>query len=514
MLCAGRNARPLRPRDWRNHHSDELEDELKFDIDTFNRQVITEPFNRAVLEEISRDLGPEGEGKTLIYAVDDRHADLIVTLLKKIYEPMGVPNDAILKITGSVGGGNPGRVREAVKRFKNEKFPNIAVTVDLLSTGIDVPEITTLVFMRRVKSRILFEQMLGRATRLCPAIHKTHFEIYDPVGVYESLDPISNMKPVAQNESATFDNLLDGLKALNEEARLMNRVDLIIARMRRKGRGLNEAALKNFSELANGLTPAQFIDEIARMPIREASERLLSSARLLSFLGSGSERGARLVVLSDKLDKLQSHKRGYGNAETPEDYLREFTAFVTGNLNAIAALNVVCTRPKELTRETLKSLKLELDRAGFTETRLNTAWREWKNEDIAADIVSFIWRCAIGSALAPHEERIRRAVERLRKAHDFSTMERGWLERIEKRSSPKRSSTGKPSTWAPTRTRTALSASTKPFMAASMLISPNSMTTSTTTEASPHEQPGDRRPALEPLQRPARRRHHLSPVRH
>lgn len=59
-----------------------------------------------------------------------------------------------MKITGSVGGGNPKKVQEAIKRFKNENYPSIAVTVDLLTTGIDVPEITNLVFMRRVKSRI------------------------------------------------------------------------------------------------------------------------------------------------------------------------------------------------------------------------------------------------------------------------------------------------------------------------------------------------------------------------
>lgn len=88
----------------------------------------------------------------MIYAVDDNHADLIVKILKEIYEPMGVPNDAIMKITGSIGGGNPKKVQETIKHFKNEKYPNIAVTVDLLTTGIDVPEITTLVFMRRVKS--------------------------------------------------------------------------------------------------------------------------------------------------------------------------------------------------------------------------------------------------------------------------------------------------------------------------------------------------------------------------
>jgi type I restriction enzyme R subunit len=67
-----------------------------------------------------------------------------------------------------------------------ETNPNIVVTVDLLTTGIDVPEITNIVFLRRVQSRILYEQMLGRATRLCPEIHKDKFTIYDAVGIYDA----------------------------------------------------------------------------------------------------------------------------------------------------------------------------------------------------------------------------------------------------------------------------------------------------------------------------------------
>lgn len=59
-------------------NSDELEDDMKFEIDTFNKDVITPNFNKAVFEEIAMDLDPEGEGKTLIYAVNDDHADLIV----------------------------------------------------------------------------------------------------------------------------------------------------------------------------------------------------------------------------------------------------------------------------------------------------------------------------------------------------------------------------------------------------------------------------------------------------
>lgn len=160
--------------------NDELMDDeaIDFDLESFNKKVITEGFNRAVLEEIAKDIDPEApdiQGKTLIYAVDDQHADMIVKILKEIYSEQGADTDSIMKITGSIGGGNQKKVREAIRRFKNEKFPSVAVTVDLLTTGIDVPSITSLVFLRRVKSRILFEQMLGRATRLCPEIKKEYF---------------------------------------------------------------------------------------------------------------------------------------------------------------------------------------------------------------------------------------------------------------------------------------------------------------------------------------------------
>lgn len=85
-----------------------------------------------------------------------------------------------------------------IKRFKNEHLPNIVVTVDLLTTGIDVPAITNIVFLRRIKSRILYDQMLGRATRLCPDIEKTHFRIFDAVGIYHQLQKYTEMKPVVK----------------------------------------------------------------------------------------------------------------------------------------------------------------------------------------------------------------------------------------------------------------------------------------------------------------------------
>lgn len=415
-------------------NSEVLQDEMNFDVEKFNKQIITPSFNRTVLEEIARDIDPEDviQGKTLIYAVDDEHADLIVKILKEIYTNYGIDNDAIMKITGSVAGGNKRKVQEAIKRFKNERFPSIAVTVDLLTTGIDVPEITTLVFMRRVKSRILFEQMLGRATRLCPKINKTHFEIYDPVGVYDSLEEVNTMQPVSADPKTTFAQLLDGLEVLEDEAHIKNAVAQIIAKLQRVKRRLTKEEVNEFKDLAAGLTVEGFIQKIESLPAAEARNTLLMEASLLEMLDDKHGHGGYTKVISDKQDKFLVRERGFGkNEQRPEDYIEAFEDFVKNNVNEIAALNIICTRPKELTRETLKSLRMALAQNGFTTQQLNTAVSEITSEEITADIISLVRRYAIGSPLVSHQARIRRAVDKLKKAHNFSRVELNWLSRIE-----------------------------------------------------------------------------------
>ena len=416
-------------------NSELLEDELDFDVDAFNRQVITEPFNQTVLAEIAHDIDPESpdvQGKTLIFAVNDDHADLIVKILKEIYTEMGVDNDAIMKITGSVGGGNKKKVKDAIRRFKNERFPSIVVTVDLLTTGIDVPAITTLVFMRRVKSRILFEQMMGRATRRCPEIHKTHFEIYDPVGVYDSLEAVNTMKPVVVNPSATFEQLLEGLEVLEDERHVQNQIDQIVAKLQRKKQHMDAETMEQFISMAGEQDPTQFIADIQQRKPQDAKKRLLAHAELFKMLAQFKPDGRYSVVISDHEDKLLEHSRGYGKDRKPEDYLDAFADYIKINLNKIAALNIICTRPKELTREGLRSLRLTLDREGFTTQQLNMAVSQMTNEEIAADIISLIRRYAIGSTLISHEARIRQAVDKLKKAHKFSKQELNWIARMEK----------------------------------------------------------------------------------
>ena len=433
-------------------NSADLEDDMKFEVDSFNREVITEPFNRTVLNEIAWDLNPDGKGKTLIYAVDDNHADLIVKILKEIYSEGGVDNDAVMKITGSVAGGNKKKISEAIKRFKNEAYPKIVVTVDLLTTGIDVPEIVNLVFMRRIKSRILFEQMLGRATRLCPAIGKTNFEIYDPIGVYESLQDVSNMKPVVANSSTTFEDLLNGLAVAKTDAEKACLIDTIVAKLQRKRSNVSKKALEQFKYLTGYQSIDNFAKSIRSQNVKksaDASENteastvsstgisdlvndIIKNKETFLILDRDKVRHKRPVVIDNHPDEMVERTRGYGEGQKPEDYLEAFKEFVSTNFNTITALKTVCTKPSELTRESLKGLKLELDRHDFTENQLNTAWKEMTNQDIVADIIAFIRQQALGSNLISHETRVKNAFAKLRLNHTFNKTQLDWLSRIEK----------------------------------------------------------------------------------
>lgn len=422
-----------------NVHSWELEDEMDFAVEQFNRRVITEAFNREVLKEVAHHIDPEAsktQGKTLIYAVNDQHADLIVKILREIYAETGVSNDAILKITGSVANGNKERIKKAIRRFKNEEYPSIVVTVDLLTTGVDVPSITNLVFIRRVKSRILFEQMKGRATRLCSEIHKDHFDIYDCVGVCEALKDVDTMQPVGVNPYVTFVQLVDGLHKLNEEEHIEAQVGQIIAKLRRKVQRIQkeeEASFnKHFADHAEGLTPQQFIEHIKDLLTHVAKAELIEHRPLFAWLDNVKLKGDP-VLISNKPDGGVQHTRGFGNgADTPEDYLEAFTRYISENRDEIAALSIVCTKPSDLTRASLKSLERALARAGYTEQQLNTALSQMSNAEITADIISIIRKQALGTPLLNHEDRIRQAVNTLRKAHNFSKTEQNWLDRIEK----------------------------------------------------------------------------------
>jgi len=401
-------------------------DEIKMDVEDFNRKVITVPFNRVVCEYLAKELDPASRRKTLVFCANDAHADLVVDLLKTAFKDQygSVDDDAVIKITGAAD-----KPLQLIRRYKNERHPNVAVTVDLLTTGIDVPEICNLVFLRRVNSRILFDQMLGRATRLCDEIEKEAFRVFDAVQIFEALGDMTAMQPVVVNPKITFTQLTQELVTVGDETARQLVRDQILAKLQGKKRHLSEKSARDFETKA-GMAPDDFIKKLKAMNINDVAAWFTQNPDLGEILDRKGEGGAQPILISDHEDKIRPIERGYGKANKPEDYIKEFSAFIKSHSNDIPALMTVLTRPRELTRKQLRELVLELDKAGFTETNLATAWREMTNQDIAARIVGYIRQAAIGDALVPYNERVDHALQKLLASHNWTGPQRDWLKRI------------------------------------------------------------------------------------
>jgi type I restriction enzyme R subunit len=406
-------------------HTETLPDEVSIEIESFNRKVITEPFNQAVCAELARQIDPNLPAKTVIFCVDNDHADIVVRVLKKALEDRygEVDDDAVKKITGAAD--KPGQL---ILHFRNESLPRFAVTVDLLTTGIDVPAISNIVFLRRVKSRILYEQMLGRATRLCPEIGKESFRVFDAVDLYRELAKKSDMVPVAVNPHIPFDQLVGEILTVEDDTVRAGLVEQLVLKLNRKKRLLKGESLEGFEALA-GLAPAELTRKLREDAPAEIARWLHDHAGLGRYLDSVTA-GPRLVPISDQPDEVVSVAHIFGEHLKPGDYLAEFSEFLKNNMNTIPALLVVTQRPRELTRKQLRQVKLALDEAGYGERALRTAWREMTNQDIAASIVGHIRSAALGSALLPYSERVDRAMKKILGSRAWSSPERDWLSKI------------------------------------------------------------------------------------
>ncbi|HZK68015.1 MAG TPA: type I restriction-modification enzyme R subunit C-terminal domain-containing protein, partial [Paludibacter sp.] len=365
--------------------------------------------------------------KTLIFAATDEHADLVVKILKEEYEKIGcdLHDNAIQKITGKSY--DPA---ELFRRYKNEKYPTIAVTVDLLTTGIDVPAICNIVFLRRVKSRILYEQMLGRATRRCDEIEKEVFRIYDAVRIYEALQDYTQMKPVTVNPKISFAELAEEFSRIDNNERAAKQLDQIIAKFQRKRQYLKDDQLEKFKYLTKGRDAESFVNLLNESRNKGSLEQISHHSLVWEFLDE-LKPSPSFQYVSEHEDEIRGIDRGYGNSKKPEDYITSFQKFITENLNKMAALQIICTRPQELDRKSLKELRLELDRLGFNSRTLNTAWKATRNVDIAADIISFIRTMALGDTLISHEGRIRKAVEKVRAMKSWNKIQQKWIDRFE-----------------------------------------------------------------------------------
>lgn len=431
--------------------SAEVDDELNFEVEAFNRKVINENFNKVICQQLVQELDPFGDEKTLIFCATDLHADMVKRLLDETFKDLynGEYNQAaVAKITGHCD-----KVEQLIRQYKNERYPNIAITVDLLTTGIDVPKICNLVFMRRVKSRILYEQMIGRATRRCDDIGKTVFRIYDPVDIYAALADVNTMKPLVKDPEITLAQLVDEItnpeqleRALNApgDAPEQSHADVVLSQlsqkvmrvMRKAGKKAeSKPALKQKLDELHGLwgvEPKSLHKHLRELGPKQAAAFITKHSGLINQLAEVNELlgSERQPVISEHHDEIRERTQSYGVHQKPEDYLDSFNQFIKEQLNQSAALAVVVNKPRDLTRDQLKEIKLLLDGAGYSEAKLQSAVRNQTNQDIAASIIGHIRRAAIGEPLVPFEQRIAQAMLRIYESHNWLPAQRKWLERL------------------------------------------------------------------------------------
>lgn len=426
-----------------------LDDELNFNIESFNRRVITPGFDRVICNELVKELDPDGLEKTMIFCVNQAHAERVKTLLDEAFKATygkHYKEAAVQIITGQSD-----KVAQLIRQYKNEVYPSIAITVDLLTTGIDVPSICNLVFMRRVRSRILYEQMKGRATRRCDDIGKTVFRIYDPVDLYASLEAVDTMKPLVKDPNVSLEQLVGELigdvshQAPGNQEGGSHAHDVLDVLSQRIMRIVRKAAHKaktkqpiqdKLDELQEiwGIEPDNLHKHLHEIGPQQAADFIRKHSQLLDQLQTLNTMigSTNYPVISDHPDELKLREQSYGEHDKPQDYLESFQDFIHNQLNQSAALSVVVTRPKDLTRENLREVRVLLDKNGFSEATLKAAWRDQTNQEIAASIIGFIRQAAIGEALLSFEQRVANAMQRIYSLQRWTTVQRRWLDRLAK----------------------------------------------------------------------------------
>ena len=256
-----------RDRETRRTRWEKLDDDLEYSAKRLDREVVSKDQIRTVIRTFKEKLfteifpGRKEVPKTLIFAKDDSHAEDVVHIIR---EEFGKGNDFCKKITYRTTGEKP---EDLIQSFRNSYNPRIAVTVDMVSTGTDIKPLECLLFMRNVKSRVYFEQMKGRGTRVISstdlravtsdAYNKTHYVIVDAIGVCE--EDKTDSRPLERKKSIAFDKLLREISWGN---RSVDNITTLAGRLARLDRQLDDNDRVELEEVSGGKELKDIINDL------------------------------------------------------------------------------------------------------------------------------------------------------------------------------------------------------------------------------------------------------------
>ena len=419
---------------------DILEDERELEPSVNETEWTAPDKNKKIIKEIKKYLLDQEEQsghfpKTLIFAHNDlshiSHCDQLVDILRYEFNR----GDAFVqKITGSPTVDRP---LQRIREFRNRQNPGIVITVDMLSTGVDIPKIENIVFLRPVKSRILFEQMMGRGTRLCPEINKTHFNVFDCFSgtLLEYFRQTTGI--TAETPIKTTHTIREIVQYIADNQDREYNIRVLSKRLHRISKNITQESRNQFNYIL-GMDISDFSASLEEKLNKDWSGtiKMLQNENFLNFCENYKRPKREFIIAESAVDSVSSEvifRTTDGRELKPTDYLKLFEAFVIKNPEQIEAIEVLLNRPKDFHTAELKELREKLSFKPdnlvdkFTERNLRRAY----NKDLA-DIISIIRHAAKGEELLTAETRVNRSIEKIKANRSFSEEQEKWLELIRK----------------------------------------------------------------------------------
>ncbi|AQT74427.1 DEAD/DEAH box helicase family protein [Streptomyces sp. fd1-xmd] len=468
----------IKDRKTRRQRYQELDDDFTYTTGQIGRSVVTVDEIRAVLTAYRDNWqrwfpGRSELPKTLIFAVGEDHAEDVLAQVKEIF---GRGDDFAKKITykSRQAGEDPD---ELIRALRTSPRLRVAVTVDMIATGTDVKALECVIFLREVRSAVLFEQMKGRGARTIDAtelqevtpdadasVRKDRFVLVDAVGVTDS--PLVDARPLvpASEGQVSLAKLLDkaGTKSISA-----NEAEILAGRLARLNQQLTTEERDQLTRAAGGQTLSEIAGAIVKAVDPDRQERALDE---------GGQAAARRLIENAiaPLTERPELRRHIIEIRRDKDYVfDEFTPVAVTDLNEIpreerakeqvdrwsrllkeerdriAAVSIALTSPRSVspaeTYAALQELALEIRRPPFGWTT-KALWTYY--EDLGAathspgreagvpDLISLIrYELGVDEELRPYRETVEERFEAwlLKQGQagaDFSDEQLWWLRSI------------------------------------------------------------------------------------
>ena len=474
-----------RDRQTRERRWERPDEDITYDAAELDRRVVARDQIRTVVrtfrDRLFTDIFPGRKEvpKTLVFAKDDSHAEDIVEIVR---DEFGRGNDFCQKITYKVTAVQPS---DLIQAFRNSFEPRIAVTVDMISTGADIKPIEIVMFMRAVRSRVLFEQMKGRGVRVIDARElqavtpdapaKTYFVIVDCVGVSDV--PLADTQPLERKRAVPFKALLEHVAMGGTDPGMLSSLAGRLARLDRQcgpeerqqiaaasgGPGISAIS----RAIVEGLDPDRQIaearstfnvpagEEPTAQQVQQAATTLLTQAAVpiatrpaLRRLLQDIKRRVEQIVDDISVDELVTAGASEEAKQKAKSLVASFERFIADNRDEIDALQCFYAQPyaRRLRFGDLKALAdaMKAPPRAWTPEKL---WRAYEMLDkdrvrgaaaqrLLTDLVSLV-RFAMhqDADLAPFGDRVRARfdhwlAQQRTAGRDFAPEQMRWLEMI------------------------------------------------------------------------------------